>query len=288
MNRSRLLLTFIAALVVALGASYFVYQQLVSAAATAQATGQPVVAAARSVAVGSRLTDMDLKVIHWNSGPLPAGAIGDVSTALNRAVIYPVAEGELILENKLAREGSGAGLASVISDGMRAVSIRVDEVVAVAGFVTAGAHVDVLLTGNPGTAQAEALTQTILEDVLVLAAGQDIQPDAEGKPQRVNVVTLLCTPEDAAKVILAASEGRIQLVLRNPSDQSALEKVALVKREDLYAHVLPPPKANRPRPAPAPPTVVYVEPPKPTTAPVELIRGRSVSQVEVPLGGNQP
>lgn len=288
MNRSRLMLTFVSALIVALAASYFVYRQLVSAAATAQAKGEPVVAAARDLSIGSKLSEIDVKLVYWTTGSPPAGVIPDVSAALGRALIYPLTEGELVLESKLARVGSGAGLASVIAEGMRAVSIRVDEVVAVAGFVTAGTHVDVLLTGKPGTgtarAAAETLTQTILEDAQVLAAGQEIQPDAEGKPKRVNVVTLLCTPEDAAKVVLAAGEGRIQLVLRNPTDQQELENLAMVKRADLYQNVLPAKKFTRPRAKPAPPRVVYVEPPAPTTAPVELIRGGSVSKVEVPLG----
>jgi pilus assembly protein CpaB len=130
---------------------------------------------------------------------------------------------------------------------MRAVSIRVDEVVAVAGFVVAGTHVDIMLTGNPGSGE-ELLTQTILEDVTVLAAGQSIQPDAEGKPQRVNVVTFLCTPEDAAKVILAASEGRIQLVLRNAVDNEGEDSGQ--DRKDMprwvAANCSPAPRLTRP------------------------------------------
>jgi pilus assembly protein CpaB len=184
-------------------------------------------------------------------------------------------------------EGSGAGLSAVIDEGMRAVSIRVDEVVAVAGFVVAGTHVDVMLTGNPGSGE-EQLTQTILEDVQVLAAGQSIQPDAEGKPQRVNVVTFLCTPDDAAKVILAASEGRIQLVLRNAvekDDEELATKKDLPKvgRRELYAGGAPPPRpAAAPRRAPAPPPAP-IAPPEPEPVSIQMIRGGRVSNVEMAI-----
>lgn len=286
MNQSRLLLTFTLALVVALAASYLVYREL-STATSAEARGAPVVSAARDLEIGARLTETDLTVTRWPTGTTPAGAMTEVEQVVGRALVYPVFQGELVLSSKLAPEGTGAGLATVISEGMRAVSIRVDEVVAVAGFVVAGTRVDVLLTGVPGQGpRTDALTQTILEDVQVLAAGQQIQPDAEGKPQRVNVVTLLCTPEDAARVVLAAAEGRIQLVLRNPADRTVHGKPATVNRKELYAGGAPPPKPSPVRrvvvPAPVPETLP--EPPPPTTAPMELIRGTEVNQVEVPFG----
>lgn len=287
MNQSRLLLTFALALVVALAASYLVYRQLTSIS-SAEARGVLVVSAVRDLEIGSRLTETDLEVMRWPTGSAPAGAMIDINEVVGRALVYPVFQGEVILSSKLAAEGTGAGLATVISEGMRAVSIRVDEVVAVAGFVVAGTRVDVLLTGVPGQGpRSDTLTQTILEDVQVLAAGQQIQPDAEGKPQRVNVVTLLCTPEDAARVVLAATEGRIQLVLRNPADRLVGNKRTTVNRKELYAGPVPPPKPSPVRRASVPmplPEVAPEPPPPPTTAPVELIRGTSVNRVEVPFG----
>jgi pilus assembly protein CpaB len=248
-----------------------------------------VLVAARDLPIGVPLAAEDLKGTAWKSENVPSGAVTDNSKLLGRTLIYPVFAGEPVLVNKLAPEGSGAGLSAVISEGMRAVSIRVDEVVAVAGFVVAGTRVDVLLTGNPSeTGAGERVTQTILENAQVLAAGQQIQPDAEGKPESVNVVTLLCTPEDAARVVLAASEGRIQLVLRNPSDSDEEGKpTPVVKRTQLYAKAAPPPpppsvRAAAPRPAP-PPQPIVIEPPPPTTAAIQVIRGSSVSQIEVPL-----
>ena len=231
MINSRVILAFAMSLVVALIVSFFVYRKLISATDTAGASSYPVVVAAKNLALGSRLTETDLRLSSWAGEP-PAGTFSDASEVVGRAILYPVFQEELIITDKLAPEGSGAGLQALIPEGMRAVSIRVNDVVAVAGFVGPGAHVDLLLTGNSGDGrdQGEVITKTILEDVQVLTAGQEIQPDAQGKPQTVNVVTLLATPEAAAKIILAASEGRIQLVLRNPTDQKATRVEAMVRR----------------------------------------------------------
>jgi pilus assembly protein CpaB len=285
-QQSRLALTFILALVLALAASYLVYRQL-SSASPVEAQGQQVVIAAADLTIGTPLTAEDLTVTRWPTSDIPAGTAMDKDALVGRPLIYPVFKGEPILTSKLALEGSGAGLSAVIDEGMRAVSIRVDEVVAVAGFVVAGTHVDVMLTGNPGSGE-EQLTQTILEDVQVLAAGQSIQPDAEGKPQRVNVVTFLCTPDDAAKVILAASEGRIQLVLRNAvekDDEELATKKDLPKvgRRELYAGGAPPPRpAAAPRRAPAPPPAPMA-PPEPEPVSIQMIRGGRVSNVEMAI-----
>ena len=280
-KQSQLALTFILALVLALAASYLVYRQL-SSAAPVEAQGQQVVIAAADLTIGTPLTADDLTVTRWPTSDLPAGTAMDKDALIGRPLIYPVFKGEPILTSKLALEGSGAGLSAVIDEGMRAVSIRVDEVVAVAGFVVAGTHVDIMLTGNPGSGE-EQLTQTILEDVQVLAAGQSIQPDAEGKPQRVNVVTFLCTPEDAAKVILAASEGRIQLVLRNAVDKNDEEQLTKdlpkVGRRELYAGAPPPRPVAAVRPAPPPPAPIAPPPPEPVS--IMMIRGSQVSNVEL-------
>ena len=287
MINSRVILAFAMSLVVALIVSFFVYRKLISATDTAGASSYPVVVAAKNLALGSRLTETDLRLSSWAGEP-PAGTFSDASEVVGRAILYPVFQEELIITEKLAPEGSGAGLQALIPEGMRAVSIRVNDVVAVAGFVGPGAHVDLLLTGNSGDGrdQGEVITKTILEDVQVLTAGQEIQPDAQGKPQTVNVVTLLATPEAAAKIILAASEGRIQLVLRNPTDQKATRVEAMVRRRELYGNVAPQSKPVRRRPPPAPKTVVVVrEPaPLPLVGSIQMIRGAQTSTNEVPLG----
>ncbi|MBS1826018.1 MAG: Flp pilus assembly protein CpaB [Acidobacteria bacterium] len=287
MNRSKLLVTLLLALALAGSASILVFQRINQG--NQPAAMATVVVAARNLDIGTALGPQDVREVQWPTGNVPKGAVMRATELKGRAVIYPVAENEPLLEMKLAANGSGAGLPAVIPQGMRAVSIRVDEVVAVAGFVGPGTRVDVLLTGTPGT-KNEALTRTILQNVQVLAAGQKIQPDAEGRAEKVNVVTLLCSGEDAAKVTLAANEGRIQLVLRNPTDTAVPERVAMVGRAALYGEAKPAPvaaprpkaapvAAPAPAPAPAPPVVVEkVEPP----STVIVIRADRVTSVTVP------
>ncbi len=289
MNRLRLLATLALAVALGLAASFLVYQKLRQSAVRAAGANHPVVVATRNLEIGAKLDTADLKVVDWAAGSAPEGSFSKVGDAIGRAVLYPTFSGEIVLEAKLAAAGAGAGLPAVIPEGMRAVSIRVDDVVAVAGFVGPGTHVDVLLTGDPngGRSGDGSLTRTILENVQVLAAGQKIQPDEQGKAEKVNVVTLLCTPEDAAKLTLAASDGRIQLVLRNPTDTLKIETQTLVARPTLYGKAAPatsqPVVRARPKPAAPAPPVEPPPPPPPTTAFIQVITGGKIAKVEVPL-----
>jgi pilus assembly protein CpaB len=129
-----------------------------------------------------------------------------------------LAKGEPILERQLAEAGAGAGITGGIPSGMRAISVRSDEVVGVAGFLLPGTHVDVLMTYH-SAALPEPQTVTVLQDVVVLAAGQQTHPEPDGKPISVNEVTLLLKPEDAEKIVLATSLGVIYFVLRNGADK---------------------------------------------------------------------
>jgi pilus assembly protein CpaB len=135
--------------------------------------------------------------------------------------VDPIFMGEAVVETRLAAPGAGAGLAATIPQGMRAVAVRVNDIVGVAGFVNPGSHVDILIAGNPpgGSAAAGTVTKTLLQNMTVLSAGQNIQKDAEGKPVSVPVVNVLVTPEQAEILSLASNEARIQLVLRNPTDK---------------------------------------------------------------------
>ena len=143
----------------------------------------------------------------------------DITEVANRAVITNMAENEPILAANLASSESGAGLSATIPEGMRALSVSVNDVVGVAGFVTPGTMVDVLVTGNTvNQGGGSSVTRTILENIKVLAAGQKMEQDREGKPETVPVITLLVTPEDAAKLTMASTEGKIQLALRNTVD----------------------------------------------------------------------
>src|SRR6185295_11107243 len=167
MNRSRVVTTFVLALVIACLASYLVMKQLNHGSVRPTTAVQRVVMAAKDLDVGAKLAEEDLRLADWPAGDPPKEAFFKIQDAVGRAVLYPTFKDEIILGSRLASVGAGAGMAAVIPPGMRAVSIRVDDVVAVAGFVGPGTRVDVLLTGLPSTGGqgAEMLTKTILENI---------------------------------------------------------------------------------------------------------------------------
>jgi pilus assembly protein CpaB len=213
----------ILAFVVAGGCSLLVYRMIGARLNVARKSATTrVVSAATDIKLGTVLSAGDLTYIDI-AGSLPKGAIVKPESAIGRGVVSDLSQGEPILESRLAQEGSGGGLAATIRQGMRACAVKVDEVIGVAGFVTPGMRVDVLVSGNPPGAanDAGAQVRTLLQNIEVLSAGASIQKDAEGKPQEVRVVNLLVTPEQAQILGLAASMGgqtHIQLVLRNPLD----------------------------------------------------------------------
>ncbi len=219
MNR-RLLIIFVCALVAGACASFLVYRW---AGAQGQSSAAPhladVVVAARDLPIGSLIGAQDIRMAKW-AGPPPPGFVTNLEAASNRGVIATIYAGEPILANRLAAAGSGGGLAAIIPPGMRACAIRVNEIVGLAGFVTPGMRVDVLMAGIPPAANpAEGpRVRTLLQDIQVLSAGTNLQKDAEGKPQPVQVVNLLVTPEQAERLSLASNQTHIQLVLRNPTD----------------------------------------------------------------------
>jgi pilus assembly protein CpaB len=218
MNR-RLLLILICALIGGASASYLVYRALGSHSGPVPTPMTQVVIAARDLQIGTLISSADVRMGPW-AGMLPKGSLAKLDSALNRGVIANVYEGEPILADRLAMAGSGGGLAAIIPPGMRASGVRVDEVVGLAGFVTAGMRVDVLMSGIPpgGNPADGPRVNTLLQNIQVLSAGENLQKDSEGKPHPVQVVNLLVTPEQAEKLTLASSQTHIQLVLRNPLD----------------------------------------------------------------------
>ena len=198
-----------------------------------EAQAGKIVLAARPLAVGMTVQDADVKLIDWPGGVMPVGFIGSVKEAVGRGVVTPIAENEPLLLAKLSTRDAGAGLQLAIHDGMRALSVRVDEVVGVAGFVLPGTRVDVLITLNSNTTlnRPESISRTILQNIQVLASGQVTQPDQDGKPIKVSVVTLLVTPDQAELLTLAAQEGRIQMSLRNTLDTTAIKTPGASVRE---------------------------------------------------------
>jgi pilus assembly protein CpaB len=229
MNRNRLIIGLAAAIVVAFFISAFVYRELQRASAVRPAATQQIVVAAQPLQVGTRLDASNLRTITWPADEPINGTFTRIEDCAGRAVITAMAENEPILEAKLAPKGAGAGLPATIPEGMRAVSVAVNDVVGVAGFVVPGTMVDVLVTGQTAAGRGENITKTILEDVPVLAAGQKIEQDREGKPQTVPVVTLLVSPEDADKLTMASTEGKIQLALRNTVDTKAMNPAPVVQ-----------------------------------------------------------
>jgi pilus assembly protein CpaB len=216
----RLIFALIAALAVSGLFTFFLSKKV--SGARAKITSQRYVAAARSLEPGEMLKADSLEMVEWPASMnLPGGFIKPEAID-GRIVLYPMAQGEPILERDLAAPGSGAGLSAKIPEGMRAISLKSDEVVGVAGFLLPGTHVDVLETNHAGGNGVRSDTSTVLQDVEILAAGQKTEPDPEGKPTSVNVVTLLLKPADAEKVVFASSEGVIHFVLRNGADRTRI------------------------------------------------------------------
>lgn len=209
-----------------------------------------VVAASQDMKIGTVIAASDLTTVSMEGG-VPKGALTDPKDAVGRGVISMINQGEPIFDNRLAPKGSGGGLAATIPPGMRACAVKVDQVVGVAGFVTPGMRVDILVSGNPpGETTQNTVTKTILQNIEVLSAGTDIQKDAEGKPQQVQVVNLLVTPDDAETLSLATNQAqlKIQLVLRNPID-TKVAQVPSTAMSTLFGQ--PPTPVGRHRGAPA-------------------------------------
>jgi pilus assembly protein CpaB len=260
MNR-RLLTILLVAFVIASACTFLVYRILGHiVVASKPVSTTKVVAAAADIKLGTVLTSSDLTTTEI-AGTVPKGAILKPDEAIGRGVLSDIYQGEPILESRLAAVGSGGGLAATIPPGMRACAVKVDDVVGVAGFVTPGMRVDVMVSGNPpGEAQGNEQgteTKTILQNIGVLSAGTDIQKDKEGKPQQVQVVNLLVTPEQAETLSLA-SQLKIQLVLRNPTD-TTVAPVPVTAMGELFAGgpAAPQPKRVVARRAPKPVVPTY-------------------------------
>ena len=179
------------------------------------------IAPAKPLASGELLRAEDLQTVSWPIAEPIAGAFDKSDTLVGRIVLYPIDPGQPFTDKLVSAAGAGAGLAARIPDGMRAIALRSDDVVGVAGFLAPGSHLDVLVTYRTEK-QPDPTTLTVLENAEVLAAGHQVQPDPEGKPATVTVVTLLLTPNDAERVVLASTQGTIHFVLRNGSDKARM------------------------------------------------------------------
>jgi pilus assembly protein CpaB len=220
MIKRRLSLAFLIALVVSAACTLLLSRKL-----KLHATGvvtQQYVAAAAPLNAGEVLQAGKLKKVAWPVSVPLTGAFLKPQEVIGRSLLYPLAAGAPILDRDLAIPGTG--LTTRIPDGMRALALRSDEVVGVAGFVFPGSHVDVLVTYRSAT-DPEPATATVLQDAEVLAAGSQVEPNQDGKPTSVNVVTLLVKPNDAERVVLASTQGTIHFVLRNSEDRGQVDSV---------------------------------------------------------------
>jgi pilus assembly protein CpaB len=243
-----------------------------------------VVVAAETLPVGTPLRREQLKVVDWPQKTQVDGAFADPNDVIDRGVIETIGMNEPITTRKVASKEAGAGLSPIIPQGMRAMSVRVNDVINVAGYVVAGTRVDLLVTvkdENPIAGPKEAMARVVLSNILVLTSGTrfDTEKAKDGKPQPSTVVTLAVLPEDAEKVALAQSEGKLSLALRNPLDVDQTKTTGIRTRELMAAGAPPAPVVNpvtrkvAPRPRPAPVAVVDTPPPTPVIYRVEAIRG---------------
>jgi pilus assembly protein CpaB len=271
-----------------------VFYQMTARAGNAKKAEPPaemrdVVVAVKPLSVGMNVKPTDVKLTKIPAAAFPKGGFSKPEEVIDRPVISNILMDEAILDGRLAARGSGLGLAPIIPVGMRAVTVRVNDVSGLSGFVLPGMHVDILVTGNPPAGNG-TVTVTPLQNMLVLSAGTAIQADAKGQAIQAATVTLLATPEQAEMLTLANGEGRIQLVLRNGSDQN-IEKIRGSHVAELYGTLAAAPKPSnsqapraRPKPvetvaAPAPP------PPPPPPDQIIVIRGTQKSVEVVGLGG---
>lgn len=225
MKNTRMLLVLALAIIFGLAAGYSALQYLGEQPTAIAPTGEeetvPVVLAAKDMPLGTILAEEDLILMDWPAEVPPVGFASSKEELLGRSLVANVYANEAILATKLADTGL-LGIIPLIPPGMRALSVRVDEVVGVAGFVTPQTRVDVILIQTPpgGT---EQVSKMILQNIQALAAGPAIQETEDGTPVQVAVVTVLVTPEEAEKLSLATKEGQIQLALRNTTDREPVE-----------------------------------------------------------------
>jgi pilus assembly protein CpaB len=228
--------------------------------------------ASKTIAAGEVLKPENVRPGVWPVTQPVAGAFTRADQVIGRSSLYPIAAGQLVVESYLATAGSGIGLTTKIPNGMRAVALKSDEVAGVAGFLFPGCKVDVLVTYR-SERDPQPTTLTVLEDAEVIAVGHQVQPDPEGKPITVNVVTVLVSEEDTARVVLASNQGSVHFVLRNGGDHSEAKSAPVQLSElDLSS------AATKPKGGSLPKTVVHR--PKPYVVETILGEKRSVSSFD--------
>ena len=232
MNRNRLLLVGIVALALSGIVMYWAYRRM----AGGPTNTQLIVVAAKRLAPGTKLTAQDVTTVRWPISINLKGSVQDVKSIEGRGVIVEMLQNDPVLEEKLTQPGGLAGLTVQIPEGMRAVSVKVDNVIGVAGWVLPGTFVDVISTGVP-TQNGYVTSKVVVENVRVLSADDSMQMEKGKENEAIakvsRAVTLLVKPDQAAKIALAQTDGHIQLALRNPSDEG-LKDPPPIDKPELY------------------------------------------------------
>jgi len=246
-NPRRILIALALALCFSAASTWYVSRRM--AAGVKKLPEVSYAAPARAVEAGEVLRQQDIVLVAWPAASPIAGASTRLADLIGREALFPLAQGQPILERDLSAPGSGTGLASKVPDGMRAVSLRSNEVVGVSGFLIPGSHLDVLVTYRADNVP-DPITATVLQNAVAIAVGHQVEPDPEGKPSDVTIVTLLLSPEDAERAVLASNQGVIHFVLRNGNDARHADAPPLMLSELTAATISAPhvmPKTIQPR-----------------------------------------
>ena len=257
----RNIIIFLVAVLIGISATWLANSWIIgrlTVDASPDSNAKPVVVATLEIAFGQQIEEIHVKTVLWPKELIPSGAIQNLGDALGKIANQTIVPGEPILESRVVAHLSGSTLSAMINPEMRAVTVRVNDVLGVAGFLMPGNHVDIL---SSRMVNRRAVTETILQNIKVLAVDQTSSPDKD-KPTVVRAVTLEITPDDAEILVKATQEGTVQLALRNP-----LDDVTIVKKVEEKQEPKPAKTVSRPRPAPK----------APTRAPITVIRGTNVT-----------
>ena len=298
MRNKRFLVVLVGALIFGVLAAVSVSKYLSSAQAYTKNLNKVAVAKV-AIPIGSKIVAEQIMVVQFPKESTPDGAFDTVEKLAGRVAIVNIGAREPITESRLAAEGTAAGLSAIIPEGYRAMTVKVDDAAGISGFIQPGTLVDVVVTIDPeGNSRQNPISKIVLQNIKVLASGQNIdKPENEREANSVKAVTLQVTPEQAEKLALAASEGKLQLVMRSQIDQGNEETPGVDKRNLLggdTAMPVPVPgslkseqpkgeaKPARRRAAASSPAVTTPAPPPTPRTQVEMIEGAKKRNVEFP------
>ena len=291
MAERRYLVVFVAAIVVALGATFGVYRVLEKTRESSRIPTVAVVVAAQDVPEGGRIERLDIAIGQWPATTVPAGAFTSPDSVVGRVTRMPIFKGEPVVPGRLAPPGTGPGLEVKITPGKRAMAVKINDVAGIAGLVQPNSRVDVLVTLNDKDETNRQRAKVFMSNMRVLSVGTQVERGADGKPIAATIAALEVTPDESERLAIAANGGRIQLVLRGYGDPDSI-KTKGATSTDVFAQLAtgpaPRPKstgrstARRPAPpAPAPVMVVQQPPKKPDSLIVQVFRAEKMSTQKV-------